>query len=539
MNNTLVNNFNRSRNIKIFLLLFSICFIVYVFTSDGHRYTIDEDAAEQQAMWLATLTPHSDYIEGESAVYFNYPHLYPDGNLVHSVVADPCENGLICSQAPIGHSLSVVPFILVNQNFEIITDSNLFTIEDFDDVHYVWWRNSIEPDFTFVEIFYGPFFTALSVGIFFIICRTYEFSIKNSIIVSLLFGFSTIAWAYSQTSLSSVFITFLFLLSFLLFRKFQKNNSYIYLGLCGITLAFSLLTRLDTIFFILVLSGLILYTIIKDLKKYTKIQNLKIFIKSFVALEIPIIVSICTYQIIHLLRYGTGSSYSGFHADNLAIMTPLPISFFGLLFSPGVGIFIFAPILFTVIMSYSDFYKKNKLTFFLMLGTVLSFIIWFAAFSVTWHGLVSWSARYLLPIIPFLLIPLAASLTIRHGKIFTGSIIFLGVLGAFFNFSYLVQDVSWFVWGQMGNHDYGLYSLDGGPLRISPLILWTFEYSQLTQAINLMFLHLQPDIFLLKILGSQVFTALLIIFLVPLISALIITIRKSLVTKNEFKYNQL
>ena len=357
--------------------------------------------------------------------------------------------------------------------------------------------------------------------------------------MSLLFGFSTIAWAYSQTSLSSVLMTFLFLLSFLLFRKFQKNNSYIYLGLCGITLAFSLLVRLDTILFVFALSGIILYAIIKDLRKYTKIQNLKIFIKSFIALEIPIIISIFIYQTLNLLRYGSGIKYSGFHADNLAIMTPFPVSAFGLLFSPGVGIFIFAPILFTVIVSYTDFYKKNKLTFFLMLGTVLSFIIWFSAFSVTWHGLVSWSARYLLPIIPFLMIPLAASLTIRKGKIFITSIIFLAALGAFFNFSYLVQDVSWFVWGQMGNHDYGLYSLDGGPLRIGPLVLWTFEFSQLTQSINLMFLHLQPDIFLLKILGSQAYTALLIIFLVPLVSALIITIKKPFISKNEFKYKKL
>ena len=49
---------------KIFFLIFGIVFIVFLFTSDGHRYTMDEDMGAQMALGMVTLEPHPDYVEG-------------------------------------------------------------------------------------------------------------------------------------------------------------------------------------------------------------------------------------------------------------------------------------------------------------------------------------------------------------------------------------------------------------------------------------------------------------------------------------------
>ena len=120
----------------------------------------------------------------------------------------------------------------------------------------------------------------------------------------------------------------------------------------------------------------------------------------------------------------------------------------------------------------------------------------------TWHGLVGWSARYMVLLIPFLLIPLAATLEKTKSRLFLSIVVILGSIGVFFNLVWLIQDVSWFVWSTMGASTSGLYSLPSlqYAYRISPLVLWTFEFSQLTNAIFLAFAHLQLDIFLVKIL---------------------------------------
>ena len=123
-----------------------------------------------------------------------------------------------------------------------------------------------------------------------------------------------------------------------------------------------------------------------------------------------------------------------------------------------------------------------------------------------WHGLNGWSSRYLLPLIPFLLIPLSFSFQTR-GTPFKIILVILGIVGFFINLIYLLQDTHWFVWGFMGDDSRGLYSLgrrdDGSvfPIWINPLVIWSFEYNQLTQSVLWAFNKLQLDIFLLKILG--------------------------------------
>jgi len=130
----------------------------------------------------------------------------------------------------------------------------------------------------------------------------------------------------------------------------------------------------------------------------------------------------------------------------------------------------------------------------------------------TWHGLVSWSARYIQIIIPFLIIPLGASIENRSKSIIFPIIIVLGGLGVFINLLYVTQDVGWFVWSIPGNEQ-GLYGLADArtSLYLHPATIWTFQYSQLTHAFIYAFENFQPDIYLLKLFGPIIFGLTLII----------------------------
>ena len=60
----------------------------------------------------------------------------------------------------------------------------------------------------------------------------------------------------------------------------------------------------------------------------------------------------------------------------------------------------------------------------------------------------------------------------------------------------------------------GLYELGrvASNLWVHPLVLWTFEYSQLTHALRYMFINPFPDIYLLKVWGVyfySIFTILI------------------------------
>ena len=62
---------------KLFFLVFVITLSVFLFTTDAHRYTLDEDIAEQQAIRIATQKPHPLYIQGNSSTLFEYPDIFP------------------------------------------------------------------------------------------------------------------------------------------------------------------------------------------------------------------------------------------------------------------------------------------------------------------------------------------------------------------------------------------------------------------------------------------------------------------------------
>jgi len=498
-------------NKKIPFLIFIICFTVFVFSSDGHRYSFDEDVAFQQSYRIVTFEDDPTYIPGESRIFFEFPWLFPPEHNNRAI----CQNGILCSGTYIFHSVTQVPFILVNHVFNIISDDDvIWTIEDFDDFHYINWRNSIASDSIFLELFYGPFFTALSVFVLFLICRSYGISLQNTIFVSFIYAFTTMAWAYSQTSLSSPPMIFLVLLGFYYYRNWNMTNSPKYLLFSGISFCLGFLTRPDTIFIIIPLFFLILYLL----------RSRKEKIKSLLGFIIPTFSGYGIYHMINYIRFGPPTSIQVVDSINgVASGTnsnPILMNIFGLFFSPGVGLFVFSPILMGLFVGFYDFYKKYKSDCILLVGFIFMFAYTFAS-GEFWHGLNGWGPRYLLPLIPFLLIPIAFSLE-KRGIVFKLLLIVLGGMGLFINLVYLLQDTHWFVWGFMGDDSRGLYSLarkeDGGvfPIWINPLVIWSFEFNQLTQSIMWMFGKLQVDLFLLKLLGITTYIiAFLTLFTIP------------------------
>ena len=168
-------------------------------------------------------------------------------------------------------------------------------------------------------------------------------------------------------------------------------------------------------------------------------------------------------------------------------------------------------------LSFPDFFKRYKLPCILFLSLIGCYLLWWSTTTV-WHGLIGWGPRYLLPLVPFLILPLGASIEKRTNISFKISLVILGGFGVFFTLVYLIQDVSWFIWGIMGSREGGLYNIGGASdLWISPLVLWTFEYSQLTHSIIQAFTNLDHDIFLLHVFGVGLYSVIVSVIIIPLI----------------------
>ena len=493
-------------NKKIVIILFTLVLTTFVFSSDAHRYTSDEDWAQLQAKRIATLTPHPLWVENETRPLYEHPQTYPPQFQTGAI----CGNFLLCSPATIGHSLTEVPFLLINENFNIVKEDTVtWTFDDFKDAHYIMWRNSAEPNFTFLELFYGPFFSALAVSLFFLICRTFDYNNRISLSLALIFALSTTVWAYSQTTLNIMPVTSFILISYFLFRKFEKTNIFKFLIFSGIIAGFGFLVRQDIILFII---PIFVYLLIFTIKR-------KYQVKHFFSYVLTLFPFYIILQEIHRINYKTNTTaqLEGV-STTMGATRWIQVNFewvYGLLFSPGVGLFIFSPILLTAFVSFCDFYNKNKSTTILFISISCTYILFYGSF-LHWHGLVSWGSRYLVEIMPFLLIPLGASFQKRRSNIFKILIILLLIMGFVANLSYISQDVSWFVWGRPG-YESGLYGLGKTEttLYIHEATKWSFEHSQLTNSINSMLYNLQPDLYLLKLFGGINYFLIFSILIIP------------------------
>jgi len=486
---------------KLFLVIFFIVFTIYVFTSDGHRSTSDEDFLQQQALRIVLQEPDPAFIPGESDNKFLYPEfVYPHPK------GQACNYGVLCYPTGVIHSVTAVPFVFVNHHLNFVTnESVLFTLEDFSDTHYVWWRNSAEPDLTFMELFYSPFFSSLSVATFFLIARAFKYKISTSLSLAFLLGFSTIFFAYSQTSFNNAPSVFFLLAGFLYFKKFFDSNKILYSTISASFLVFGFMIRGDIIFVIIPMVFFFVITVINWNKK----QPIQKFLK-LISFIIPLYLGYQFNQIIEGIRYETTVTQDVVVDLTAPYLTMNLEGLSGILFSPGAGLFIYVPILLTVFFTFRDFFKREKKFTILCLTIPVLFIFHFSSFNF-WEGFTAWSPKYLYAVIPFLLLPLGASIEKRGRKILP-IICILGGIGLFFNFVYIIQDIGWFVWGQPGGYT-GLMSLAQGrscDLYICPEVTWTFQFSPLINSISLALINLQHDLFLLKTLGLQYYLPLLI-----------------------------
>ena len=165
----------------------------------------------------------------------------------------------------------------------------------------------------------------------------------------------------------------------------------------------------------------------------------------------------------------------------------------------------------------------------LFVSFLVAFLVYYGLSSETWHGLNGWADRYLISVMPFLLLPLGFSIQKRLNKKFYSILIGLGSFGFIFNIFYLVTDVSWFIWGVMGSGK-GLYELGhiAQHLWVHPLVIWTFDYSQLTHAAKYAFEYSVTDIFWLKAWGLHFYSIFSIILISSFTYCLIYLNKKSI-----------
>lgn len=216
------------------------------------------------------------------------------------------------------------------------------------------------------------------------------------IIVALLWGTGTIAWHYTKVYFSEALLT-LCLLSACYFL-FQNSKRAVFWG--GLALGAMISIRTAALIYY---PACVLYLVLSSFRDRTTQTHLLMAIANF---SVGMAAAVLLLLWHNYARFGTifQSGYAG-----QGFTTPLVVGLYGLLFSPGRSIFLYSPPAILGLMTLPKFYRRFPAAG-IFIGAAFSIALVFYGCWWTWHGGWSWGPRFLVPVIPLLLIPIGVGL---------------------------------------------------------------------------------------------------------------------------------
>ena len=290
-----------------------------------------------------------------------------------------------------------------------------------------------------------------SLAIFCISIELYQ-SRKIALVLSLVFSVCSFVWPYNSTfwvqplqalilSSSLLFILKIrhydksFLCHYSVFRSGRKR--FYFSALAGFFLGLSVFAHPISLIFI---PAFVIYDFFRvmrhDIKNYVLFVTVIATVLFFVGL-------------VNYARFGNFTDFGYGYFSSLAAHDGWR-GLIGLLVSPGVGLIFFFPIAVLLPLGAKYMYKDNKALFFLCTYIIIANWIYIGTLSYgaepsSWSGGIAWGPRYLIPVLPFIMIVLGnIFLHLRKRRILKAVVIGLCLVGFYINLTGIL------IWVQYG-----------------------------------------------------------------------------------------
>jgi hypothetical protein len=304
-----------------------------------------------------------------------------------------------------------------------------------------------------VGLFVNSMFIALTAVIIFCICIEVLRSNKIAFAISLIYCVCSFVWPYNTTfwvqplqGLLLVSSTYFILLTSHRNHSYlcnyvieRKRRSFLFAGLAGLSLGLSVFAHPTSLIFIPAFLGYSFFSVMR----YQKMD----FILMLVILGTVLFYAGLT----NYVRYHSFTEFGYGYFSTLAAHNGWK-GLIGLFLSPGAGLIFYFPLAILLPLGAKYMYKENKSLFYLCLYIIVANWIYYGTLSfgfepASWSGGVAWGPRYLLPVLPFMLIILGYIFRKIKKSIFLKSIVLgLCLAGFYVNLSGVLI---WFQYGLM------------------------------------------------------------------------------------------
>jgi hypothetical protein len=343
------------------LLVFLLTLVLYLATTGGSMatdimsYEVAKNIAER----------------GSVAMSFN----------VHDMDAHRGVDGRYYSPYGIGHPLYAVPFYLAGRSAEAATGLGVGKPEAIRKAFFV-----IGSAFAAAATVWLTFLFALRLGA----------SARAAAATALALGFGTLLWPYAKMGFNAPVAALTLLWGVYLVWTGIRDARAAMLWLSGIGFGCALLVRHE----------LVLATVPAGLWILIESRgNVRAALKRAVPVALPVAAALLLTLYYNHVRFGNVLD-TGYLRDSTAAFGPVWAGLAGFVASPGRSLLLFAPVTALGLAAFPSLWRRDRATAVLLGGTVVVLTLFYAS-NLYWDADRSYGPRYLVPLLPFLCLPLA------------------------------------------------------------------------------------------------------------------------------------
>ncbi len=266
----------------------------------------------------------------------------------------------------------------------------------------------------------NSFVTSLTNALLFLLVLRLGYSAKVGVSVALLHGFASLAWPYAKTFFSEPLGALLMVGALYVHASHHRSGGDRALLVLGTLLGLLVVVKPA---YVVVAPVFLIATAIARWREGEDHDWLK-WARSILAFGLPIALALALLGLYNHFRFGSPLE-TGY--PSLAFETSFVAGISGLLLSPGRGLLFYSPVVMLGLMGIPRSLRRNRMETWLILAILIVHIGLFSTWYVWWRG-VNWGPRYLLPIVPLLILLAAPTLEGAFRRRRWPSLALIGVL---------------------------------------------------------------------------------------------------------------
>ena len=257
--------------------------------------------------------------------------------------------------------------------------------------------------------------TACTVLLLYLFAKRLYGSLRIAIGLAVLYALGTSSWPYSRVFFSEpLFCLSIFAAAFCLYRSRDAKGwrRTVFVVLAGFAFSYALQVRIAGLPLALAF-GTYLWLINRNpgVGEMSRLDLARRFLRDCLLVALGSLPNLCIILLHNQIRYGNPFS-NGY--DQEGFTTPLYVGLYGLLFSSGKSVFLYSPVLLALPFAIAGFWRRFRpegvLCGLLITINMLFYSMWWA-----WAGDWAWGPRFLVPMLPFAVLPLGVVLQRGRG----------------------------------------------------------------------------------------------------------------------------